>query len=318
MDGNALGAPLLANEVPTSPFVISVKTLAGKSIILDNLQPGDTIASLKLKIFDSLGCPIAEQTLIHAGRKLEDGSALASFYHLTSGAIVYLVLGGPASGFTSSSASAAPASATPGSASPTGSASPSEEPQRCSDEIQDHAPKNEPLPTELPRPAPPSPPAVSPTRTRWASRYDFTRSGQHGRACLHFTDLLLSGSAEQRAAVKRPQSFTLEQLVALDLADPDEREEESAAEATTAPRFSEHDLAKLRQERQERQRRLALADAALKQAAHDRAEASKELDAIDRELRRAIAFCSREPKVTSGAMPPASAIAAWLSLPIDL
>ena len=320
MDGSALKAPLLANEAPISSFMISVKTLAGKSIALHNLKRGDTIASLKIKIFDSaVGCPISEQTLIHAGRKLDDDSTLAH-YNLTSGAIIYLVLG---------RAAADGSSASGGSAAVSVSTSSEGEAESCPDHMQEHTriacqptlpSKPEPL-TELPRPSPPSP-AVSPSR--WASRYDLTRSGQHGRACLRLTDLLLSGSAEQRAAVKRPQSFTLEQLEALDLAsDPVAASAKEAAAAagqeatchrSSTPRFSDNDLAKLRQERQERQGRLSRADAALKQAAHDRAEASKELDAIDRELRRAIAFCVREPKLTSGAMPPASAIAAWLGV----
>ena len=334
MDGSALKAPLLANEAPISSFMISVKTLAGKSIALHNLKRGDTIASLKIKIFDSaVGCPISEQTLIHAGRKLDDDSTLAH-YNLTSGAIIYLVLGrAAADGSSASGGSAAVSVSTPEGEAETAAVSVSTssegEAESCPDHMQEHTriacqptlpSKPEPL-TELPRPSPPSP-AVSPSR--WASRYDLTRSGQHGRACLRLTDLLLSGSAEQRAAVKRPQSFTLEQLEALDLAsDPVAASAKEAAAAagqeatchrSSTPRFSDNDLAKLRQERQERQGRLSRADAALKQAAHDRAEASKELDAIDRELRRAIAFCVREPKLTSGAMPPASAIAAWLGV----
>ncbi|CAJ1368966.1 unnamed protein product, partial [Effrenium voratum] len=55
---------------------ISVETLAGNTICLE-LEPSDTIKDLKVRIQEEQGTPSPQQSLVLAGRQLEDTCALA-------------------------------------------------------------------------------------------------------------------------------------------------------------------------------------------------------------------------------------------------
>jgi len=69
---------------------IFVKALTGKTLTFD-VEPSDSIESIKDKIFDKEGVALEVQMLVFGGKRLENGKTLAE-YKIEENSMLYMVI----------------------------------------------------------------------------------------------------------------------------------------------------------------------------------------------------------------------------------
>lgn len=69
---------------------IFIRTLTGRTMTME-VNPDDTIESLKEKLYDTEGIPVAQIRLIFAGKQLENHNTFRT-YNITNESTIHLVL----------------------------------------------------------------------------------------------------------------------------------------------------------------------------------------------------------------------------------
>ena len=69
---------------------VFVKTLTEETITLD-VEPTDTIESIKSKIQNEMGVPLSQQRLIFDGQQLEDGHTLDDYKIQNNSTLLFLL-----------------------------------------------------------------------------------------------------------------------------------------------------------------------------------------------------------------------------------
>ena len=82
---------LFAPQQQSGSFQIFVKTLPGKTISIDDVNPSDTIASVKKKFAEKVGFPIDDFRFVYAGSNLADGLPV-KVYNIQKQSTLHLVL----------------------------------------------------------------------------------------------------------------------------------------------------------------------------------------------------------------------------------
>ncbi|KEP63307.1 UNVERIFIED_CONTAM: ubiquitin family protein [Hammondia hammondi] len=72
-------------------FNLQVKTMSGKTVVLDNVQGSDSILEIKRRVEQREGIPVDQQRLVFNGKQLENGKTVQD-YDLSENSVLHLVL----------------------------------------------------------------------------------------------------------------------------------------------------------------------------------------------------------------------------------
>ncbi|PFH35400.1 hypothetical protein BESB_062870 [Besnoitia besnoiti] len=72
-------------------FNLQVKTMSGKTVVLDNVNASDSILDIKRRVEQREGIPVDQQRLVFNGKQLENGKTVQD-YDLSENSVLHLVL----------------------------------------------------------------------------------------------------------------------------------------------------------------------------------------------------------------------------------